>query len=169
MGSRDQWVAERLNSKKNGLGEVVWGRNPETRRQWSGGFRFVGGNSEFLGRQKSAHLFGKDGSVLEWGNRQPMPGHRRLHEEEFVQLFGNIHRKIITEKWVEVDMENWGVLSLSIGSGEAAWGMQLCFKHRKQGSDCCIEYNYSAPQMQLDFKKIFDCEYWEQMWQITGI
>lgn len=74
-----------------------------------------------------------------------------------------------------VDVSGWayreqGVLSLSIGSEEAAcggesdWGMRMCSKHRKQGSDCCIEHNHSAPQMQLDFKKIFDCEYWEQAW-----
>lgn len=156
-----QQSVERLKSKKDDLREVNRERSAGGTGQCPGeGLRFVEANSEFLSRKKkkrkrNCYSFGKDGAIVNRSG-QPVPGHGREHEHKSKNLLNFLQTSPGKLLWSSEWRGHGGRVLGRQPQGRCRLGIQLCSKHRKQGSDQWLqEQSPSSLQVQLDFKNIF--------------
>lgn len=93
------------------------------------------------------------------GSGQPVPGQGREHEHEDKDLLSFLETSLGKLLWSSECRGHRGRVLGKQPGGRCRLDIQLCPKHREQGSDQWLqEQSHSSLQVQLDFKNIFfDC------------
>lgn len=90
------------------------------------------------------------------GSGQPVPGHGREHEHESKDLLSFLETSLGKLLWSSEWRGHRGRALGKQPGGRCRPGIQLCSRHRKQGSDQWLkEQSHGSLQVQLDFKNIF--------------